>query len=165
MQWHIFREDLRRSPAPSFRLPTNQGKSFSPDDQRGWGNLVLFFAHDRSCPICQAALQEFAARRIEYGAVEAKVVPILPSSAAQVAALTYPFPVLADPDGIARARYAGLVGMEERSAGSAHDPVMFFVLDRYGAPYAAGVLDEPDDPDLQAELLEWLDFIEIQCPE
>ena len=165
MQWHIFTEDRRRSPAPSFRLPSSQGKPFSPDDQRGWGNLVLFFGHDRTCSRCQAALQEFAARRIEYGAVEAKIVPVLPNTGAQVAALTYPFPVLADPDGAVRARYGELVGVESFGSRSSHDPVMFFVLDRYGAPYAATVLDEPDDPELQLGLLEWLDFIEIQCPE
>ena len=165
MQWHIFTEDRRRSPAPSFRLPSSQGKPFSPDDQRGWANLVLFFAHDRSCQRCQAALQEFAARRIEYGAVEAKVIPILPNSAAQVAALTYPFPVLADLEGTARARYAELVGVDASASSARHGRVMLFVLDRYGAPYAAAVLEEPDDPELQVDLLEWLDFIEIQCPE
>jgi hypothetical protein len=77
----------------------------------------------------------------------------------------YPFPVLADQEGIARARYADLVGVGPEAPGSDHSPIMLFVLDRYGAPYAATVLDEPDDPELQVDLLEWLDFIEIQCPE
>jgi hypothetical protein len=43
--------------------------------------------------------------------------------------------------------------------------VLFFVLDRYGAPYAATVANEPGDEDLHTELLEWLDYIELQCPE
>jgi hypothetical protein len=42
---------------------------------------------------------------------------------------------------------------------------MLFVLDRYGAPYAALTGPELDDPGLQQEVLEWLAFIEVQCPE
>jgi hypothetical protein len=42
---------------------------------------------------------------------------------------------------------------------------MVFVIDRYGAPYAAVVGADPADPGLHAELLEWLSFIELQCPE
>ncbi len=164
MEWHIFPENERRSPAPAFRLPSNRGKPFALDDNRGWGNLVLFFAHGKECPACQAALQEFAARRLEYGAVDAQVVPILPQTAAEIAGMPYPFPVVADPQGTARRQYAELVGVDGTAA-EADGPVLFFVLDRYGAAYAAAVLHEPEDPELQPELLEWLDFIELQCPE
>jgi hypothetical protein len=40
-----------------------------------------------------------------------------------------------------------------------------FIIDRYGAPYTALVGAEPGDPALHREILEWIGFIEMQCPE
>jgi hypothetical protein len=44
------------------------------------------------------------------------------------------------------------------------DEVMLFVLDAYGAPYACLKGREPE-PSAQEDLLGWLRFIGIQCPE
>jgi peroxiredoxin len=159
MEWHIFAENQRRTPAPGFRLPSNRGGTFSLDDYRGWGNVVLFFSHGLDCAACRAALGDFAAHRAAYGAQEAKIVPVIPGSQSDLTEMVYPFALLSDPRGIVRQKYADLLGVEpEKHA-------MVFVLDRYGAPYAGSALLEADDPELQAGVLEWLDFIEIQCPE
>ena len=58
-----------------------------------------------------------------------------------------------------RRRYADLLG-----ADPAKD-AMLFVIDRHGGIYAGTILDEPDRPELHDEALDWLEFIEVQCPE
>ncbi len=120
---------------------------------------MLVFTHGVDCPACRAALGDFAAHRAEYGAQEAKIVPIMPNSLSDLEEMIYPFAVLADPRGIVRQKYADLLGVDPEKH------VTVFVLDRYGAPYAGSALPEADDPALHAEILKWLDFIELQCPE
>jgi len=88
---------------------------------------------------------------------------VVPTPVAELAvaetAEAYPFPLLADPEGTTRRAYAALL------PGEPDEGAMVFVLDRYGAPYAALICPEPDDPALPREVLEWLGFIELQCPE
>jgi peroxiredoxin len=169
MDWHIFTETERRTPAPAFRLPDSQGRTFAIDDNRGWGNVILFFAHHPDCPCCRETLNEFAARRLEYGADNAKPVVVLPSAPDVVATLDYPFPVLAGEHAAAWLRYAEMLGVHDAPGGAptgeGKPPVMFFVIDRYGSACAGAALPDADAPELHTELLEWLDFIEMQCPE
>lgn len=66
--------------------------------------------------------------------------------------------MLADPENKVRCRY-----LELMPGGSQENVV--FVIDRYGAPYAALAGAEAGDPAVHEEILEWLGFIGIQCPE
>jgi peroxiredoxin len=159
MEWHIFPEGRRRHPAPAFRLPSAQGDVVSLDDQRGWDNVVLFFSHGDDCEACQQALREFALRRMQYAAQEAKVFAILPQATERLRDRNYPFPLLADPQRRVYQQYSELLGED------ADGQVMLFVLDRYGAPYAAVVRRESDGDDMHDEALRWLDYIQLQCPE
>jgi hypothetical protein len=67
--------------------------------------------------------------------------------------------VLADPENKVRRSY-----LELMPDGSQEGNVVF-VIDRYGAPYAALAGAEAGDPAVHEEILEWLAFIGIQCPE
>lgn len=67
--------------------------------------------------------------------------------------------LLADPEGETRGAYTAL--LPDGTAGDA----LLFVLDRYGAPYAALSCPEAGELAIQQEVLEWLAFIEVQCPE
>ena len=115
------------------------------------------------CSTCQALLRDFAARHSEYRSEDAEVVAFVPelrSTAAELqASLGLPFPLLADSENKVRRSYLEL--MPDRSEVSN----VVFVIDRYGAPYAAVVGSKPGDPAVHEEILEWLGFIEIQCPE
>ncbi len=160
MTWYAFPEGSRRRPAPPFRLPSSQGRLISLADYRGRSNLVLFFAHGMDCAACRRALERFAGHGADYRAQAAEVLAVLPRAIDE--GLTPPIPgllSLADPEGETHRAYAALL-----PDGGAGD-VWLFVLDRYGAPYAALAGPEADDPELQQEVLEWLAFIEVQCPE
>jgi peroxiredoxin len=70
------------------------------------------------------------------------------------------FPLLVDAGGSIRASYTnlvapGLVGKEN---------IFIFILDTYGAPQVCLVGKEPGE-DFVNELLSWLLYISIQCPE
>ena len=87
------------------------------------------------------------------------------------ALLELPFPVLADPGGRVRQAYAGLMDESLVNEGD----TLLFVLDVYGAPYSAYVsalgsaLGSAQDglysPALHEDVLKWLEFIGMQCPE
>ena len=160
MEWYAFPEDLRRRPAPGFRLPSSQGRLISLADYRGRSNLVLFFIHGADCAACCRAVEMFAGHRADFRAQAAKVLVVSPGTTdGMPAPLDAGLLVLADPAGEMRRAYAAL--LPEGGAGD----VPLFVLDRYGAPYAALACPEANAPALQREVLEWLAFSEIPCPE
>ena len=70
------------------------------------------------------------------------------------------FPLLVDAGGNLRASYTNLVApglIEEEN-------ILIFLLDTYGAPYVCLVGKEPGE-DFVDELLSWLLYISVQCPE
>ena len=139
MEWLDFSHLQRDRPAPSFRLNSSRGGTVALSDERGRLNLVLVFLPGLDCPGCRAALQNFADRYREYQAGAAQVLVVVSGPAAQGALeeeAAYPFPVLADPEGDTRRAYAALLPVPVRG-----------------------------DPALQDEFLDWLDFMEFQCPE
>lgn len=160
MSWYAFPEHIRQRPAPNFCLPSSRGEPVSLAGYRGYSNLVLFFAHGVECAACRRALARFAGHRAGYRAQTAEVLVIAPGPAdeGQTSSVSG-LPVLTDPEGETRRAYAAL--LPEASPGE----VLLFVLDRYGAPYAALACPEADGPALQQEALAWLAFIELQCPE
>jgi len=162
-EWLDFSHIQRNQPAPSFRLNSSRGGTVALSDDRGRKNLVLVFLPGLDGPGCRAALQNFADRYREYQAGAAQVLVVVSSPAAQRAleeGAAYPFPVLADLEGDVRRAYTALLPVPVGD-----DQPVVFILDRYRAPYVAWTGPEPDDPALQDEFLDWLDFMEFQCPE
>lgn len=161
--WIRFDEHDRNTPMPDFSLLTSREAVSCLRDWRGKSNLVIFFAHGISdCSICRMRLGEFSNRYEAYRGLDAEVLVILPDSPEVIAQDAYvshlPFPVLSDHKRIVHRLYAtGLFNATPES-------VMFFILDRYGAPYAAWVGSELEQP-VAREAEEWLNYIEIQCPE
>lgn len=162
MEWFRFSHLRRDQPAPAFRLPSVQGMLVAPSDYHGRSNLVLLFLPGLDCPECRAALENFAAHRQEYEEQATQVLVILTNPDAEGALGQmegFPFPVLADADGAVRQSYAALL-----PAPVGEEPLVF-VLDRYRGPQVALVGRDLDDPALHREILRWLTFFEIQCPE
>lgn len=161
MAWYVFPEGARRRVAPGLRLPSSQGRPIALADYRGRANLVLLFAHGADCSACQQAVEGFATHREAYRAQGAEVLVVFPATTAEpsIPSLDGGLQALLDPKGEARQAYAAL--LPEASP----EDVLLFVLDRYGAPYAAVACPEPDEAALRPEVLEWLAFIEVQCPE
>ena len=70
--------------------------------------------------------------------------------------------MLCDPAGAVRARYAALAAPPGLIPDEAH---LIYLLDVYGVPWSAYFSVRLDDPDLHSDILSWLAFIGIQCPE
>ncbi len=166
MDWYIFSETDRQDRAPDFRLESSRGGWVSLDDYRQTTNLVLFFPRDVECgegSACQEALQGFIAHEVEYSAESTVVLAIFPSPVAALAGVSAEIggqiPLLADPAGKTRRAYADLLNPEQEGRD------LLFVLDRFGAPIVALAEGEAADPAIHTEVVDWLTYAEIKCPE
>lgn len=139
-----------------FTLPDSDGQLVRSWSYRQRRNLVLFFHHGASCATCRALLHDLARSLEAFRDEEAVIFPIgpdLPAEAGVLArALSCAFPLLSDPAGTIAAQH----GIEAPAV---------LVADRFGeiwAAWAGGAGHElPDVP----EMIRWLEFIEVQCPE
>lgn len=167
MPWILFDEEDHRIPAPRFCLESLQEGRICAEQYNEERQLVLVFTHDGDCQACLEMLRFFAAHVKEYAAVDAQILALIPEEAGELEKVPglaeLPFPLLADPDGKVRALYAGL--MDESLVDE--DDLLLYVLDIYGAPYSAYVSAEKDlnQGALHGEVLSWLEYIGMQCPE
>jgi thioredoxin-dependent peroxiredoxin len=169
MTWVYFEDSDRQTAAPAFTLERTGGGRISLYDYYERSSLVVLFpsgrADDAVKPDSQEALQRFAARLEEIEREGAEVVAVLPDMALALDSPgcenALPFPLLADPGGRVREKYAGLMVAELVPPGSA----LLYVLDVYGVPWAAYVGERLDEDSLVDEVLSWLVFIGVQCPE
>lgn len=166
MDWYIFSETDRQDRAPDFRLQSSWGGWASLDDYRQTTNLVLFFPQTPQCgegSACLEALRGFMAHRAEYRAESAIVLAVFPASLGALAGVDAridgQLPLLADPEGKTRRAYADLLNPEQEGRD------LLFVLDRFGAPMVALAEGEVSDPEIHQEIVDWLTYAEIKCPE
>ena len=140
-------------PAPFFVLESADGRCVRLWDYKQRRNLLLLFVPEDE----PGLLRETAARYREYRELETEVLAVLSLDAEAARALATdlkpPFPLLLDPDGAARRRYLG----NERTG--------LAVIDRFGTLYAAYAAATAGELPGHDELLSWLQYIELQCPE
>ncbi|MGQ9555116.1 MAG: peroxiredoxin family protein [Anaerolineae bacterium] len=142
---------------PYLVLPATDGSWLRLSDYRGRRNLVLVFAAV-DCRPCRELLSSLAHEYTEFRQATAEVVAVVCGPTWQAERLRHqlnlPFLVLADED-----------GQGHKAFGATGEKGAVYVSNRYGELYAiyhpAGEQPLPT----AAELLEWLQFIEIQCPE
>lgn len=145
---------------PNFELIAATGRSFRLSNYRGRFNLVLVFAGDGR--ETAGLFSEMAGLHDKFKDQEAQIVTISQCSrqeCAQIAKhLKLPFTVLADPGG----RIHRVVGASDQHGNAV---AALYVTDRYGEVF--GVYRTRDGQMLPgaAEILSWLEFINIQCPE
>jgi hypothetical protein len=154
---HFDPED-RLHPAPRFSLPTAGGGNISSADFYGQAALALLFLHGLDCAACRELAERLSACGTELAQAGAAALVILPQEPSQ--SLPLGLAAALDLDGSLRRAYASL--MAEQLAREAD--VLFFALDEYGGPYAALVGEQPDAAGLQ-DLVDWMAYIGIQCPE
>jgi peroxiredoxin len=145
---------------PAFTVPDFDGSPVFLESYRGRKNLVVVFAGDKAgwAPV-MVLLEELGARAEELTSEAAQALVVVPSrSAAVLQRARWAFPVLVD-DGARIHRNVGATDAGGRAA-----PAVF-VTDRFREIYAA-YLPRPGSALLGAkEILDWLVFINIQCPE
>ena len=145
---------------PDLECTTVVGRRIRLSDYRGRSNLVLVFTDDRKTSA--ELLSQIAGSNDQFRSHEVEVIAVTQYPENECARieeeLRLPFAVLPDEDGRIH-RKAGAGDPQGRSA-----PVVY-VTDRYGEVFAAWrARDDQTLPDV-AEILSWLEFIDIQCPE
>lgn len=147
---------------PPFELPEGGGRRIHVGDYRGRRNLVLFFVDSMDCRKCQEVLQLLNTAFDEIIAEETQLLIIMPASADSARefkeSLGLRFPVLADSSGSVFRRY-GVVGE------SGELLLAVFISDRFGELYHVAIARGEHELPSAKEILGWLSFIEIQCPE
>ena len=170
MIWVIFDEQDRRTAAPAFSLARKSGVRVSLQDYYEKSSLALLFLHEadslgKACPACWETLRGFAAHREAYRLQGADILAVVRDDYKLSAMDAYPddlpFPLLSDPAGRVRQKYAAMMAAEL----APESYCMAFLLDPYGAPYAAYGAAELDRVALHEEALSWLQYISVQCPE
>ena len=124
---------------------------------RGREGTVVVLLHSVDCGGCLQYLDRLAASHERLKEWDGRVLAIVPTGLAEVAGIgearDLPFPLLADPEGIAAAR-CGVGG------GSV------LIADQWGELFLVepGEEGEHGYPEPE-EVVEWLRFVAIQCPE
>ncbi|HIC95105.1 TPA: hypothetical protein EYP12_00585 [Candidatus Bipolaricaulota bacterium] len=145
-----------------FRLPSTEGRLLGPWEFKHRRNLVLLFL--READSSQRLLQALARRYLNLQALHAAVLVIVGGDEEGARdlhrrfRLELPFPFLLDPED----RVAPLCLGAEASR-----PALL-LLDRYNALWARLEPEPQGEGEPEAEVQEiedWLEFIELQCPE
>ncbi len=140
----------------SFSLPDSAGQTVQLWQYLQRTNVVLFFHHGVDCVACATMLRELAAQRDAYHQEEAVVLAIGPDQQVKnqqlATRLGQPFPLLSDPT----ERIIAQQGLNTPS---------LIIADRWGDIWAAWVGGADHQLPSGQDILQWLVFIEAQCPE
>jgi peroxiredoxin len=151
---------------PNFRLSAaNLNGQVGPWDYKQHRNLVLIFFRSAECQKCKQLLREIAEHYGDYEQKEAEVLAISTDELDRLRQLAQdlalPFPVLSDSDGKVTDLY---LKHSEQIVDKTLD-VAIFVADRWGAVFSTKSIKIDQALPVEAEVREWLEFIELQCEE
>jgi peroxiredoxin len=130
----------------SFALETPEGREIRSQSYRQRSNLVLLFHHGRDCARCHEMLADFDAGSEEIRDQSATILAIGPEAPAAS------FPMLLDSSGEVTARQGLTV------------PAVV-IVDRFGEIWAAWEGGADHRLPSSKDVIEWLEFLEVQCPE
>ena len=151
---------------PNFRLSAvNRKGQIGPWDYKQHRNLVLIFFRSAECRKCKQALREIAEHYGDYKEKEAEVLAISTDELDRLRQLAQdlalPFPVLSDSDG----KVTDLYFKHPEKVVKKTSDVAIVVADRWGAIFSTKSIEIDHDLPVEAEVREWLEFIELQCEE
>lgn len=146
----------------NFALLSAAGKQVQIADYRGRANLVLVLAGAQGCEPKLDLLSQLASRQSEILEQEAQVIAVLYCTRVQAQAVRsraqLPFAVLADSAGMVHRALGGLDG-------NGQPRLAVYVTDRYAEVFATWRTAQGDAAPRAEDILEWLEFINRQCPE
>ncbi|HJS98996.1 MAG TPA: redoxin domain-containing protein [Terriglobales bacterium] len=146
----------------NFALLSTDGKQVQLSDYRGRANLVLVLAGAQGSEPALDLLAQLASRQAEILEQEAQVIAVLYCTREQAQAINsraqLPFVVLADSEGTVHRSFGALdrIGRPRRAV---------YVTDRYGEIFSAWRTVEGDVAPSPQDIVEWLEFVNRQCPE
>jgi peroxiredoxin len=145
-----------------FDLPEARGSQIRLWDYRGRRNLVIFFMDDVECSYCRKLLRMLSATYNDITAEEAEVLAVVQAPPSKTVSLKHelglPYPVLSDASGEVFRRY-GLLDADKKPQ------VAIVIADRFGEVYHVSLVAKKHSLLSAEEILSWLKFIEVQCPE
>ena len=149
---------------PNFRLSAvNRKGQVGPWDYKQHRNLVLIFFRTVECLKCKQLLREISEHYDQYQEKEAEVLAISTDEKDRLHQLAQdlalPFPLLSDSD--RRVTNLYLKHLEQSAAFEA----AIFIADRWGAIFSTRSIEKAQDLPAEAEIRDWLEFIELQCEE
>lgn len=152
---------------PNFCLSAvNRNGQVGPWGYKQHRNLVLIFFRTVECLKCKQLLREISEHYAEYQEKEAEVLAISTDETDRLHQLAQdlalPFPLLSDSD--RRVTNLYLKQMEHGGDRAAFEAAIF-VADRWGAIFSTRSVEKAQDLPAEAEIREWLEFIELQCEE
>lgn len=143
---------------PDATLPTSDGGTIALDTFRPKWDLVMVMLGATGVPPDVARLLDaLAAARADVEAEDGKVLA-MSASASPIADWRWPFPLLLDAGGRVH-RQAGAVDAAGEPAAA------LFTTDHYREVYGAMRPGEETWPSSAHDVIEWLVFANIQCPE
>lgn len=145
---------------PDATLPTADGGALSLDAYHPrWALVVLMLGQDPAAAPAVRLLAELAAARADVEADGGQVVAISAGTPPVVAGgPAWPFPLAFDTDGSLH-RLVGAVDDTDTPAAA------LYVTDAYREIFAVLRPSEPGWPEGASDVLQWLTFATIQCPE
>jgi mycoredoxin-dependent peroxiredoxin len=145
-----------------FTLTSTLGQEISISDYRGRSNLVLVFAAGGVGNPDFKILAEIAADHNRFQDEQTQVVAIMQCTQEKAARIkqeaNLPFPLLVDADG----RIHRSAGATDKSG---HPTTAIYITDRFGEVFAVYRVAEGQTKPSAQEIIKWLTFINIQCPE
>lgn len=150
---------------PDFHLSAvNRDGRVSSWDYKQHRNLVLIFFRSTECLKCKQLLREIAEHYGDYKEKEAEVLAISADELDRLRQLAQdlalPFPLLSDSDGKVTDLY-----LKHREKVTEKIDLAIIVADRWGAVFSIKGIEIDHDSPVEAEIREWLEFIELQCEE
>jgi peroxiredoxin len=141
---------------PELTLPSAAGGAEIALRAPGRRAPVVVQVDEAECEACDDFLTRLAAEKEEIAEWDGRVVVVVPGEAAAAARLqerlALPFPVLADPDH----RLSARIGTDAASV---------LVADQWGEIHMSERIGVGATPPTAAEIVEWLRYLAIQCPE
>lgn len=141
-------------------LTTGSGEAVRVGDYRHKQHLVLLVTSAAGFGRLSGLVDELAQRYAEFEQEKSEVLVVVQQPGQSPATLqaSLPFPVVADqPNGASGKLAAAANGDPTKPA--------IYVIDRYGEPYTSYQPPNAASVPSADDLLEWLQFIGLQCPE
>jgi peroxiredoxin len=143
-----------------FQLCTSEGRAVLLSDFRGRSKMVLVFTGEQAAG--PQLLLDLEVHQKDFAETETRILVIVAGSQQHASELNQSlhldFAVLAD-----------VGGQVHRSAGTedqtGHPQAAVYITDRFGEIFAAYKAEQAESLPSVAEILRWVEFINIQCPE
>lgn len=163
MTWINTSPSLRWRTAPDFNLSSISGIDLSLSSFWYRSNIVIFFVDQNLGLDRREAWASLVQLNEDIQNENGKLVVIQAGPQDMPAGISglegKPFPILFDRGGSVREKYEAVLPDFNKGG------VLLLVLDRYGAIFSAYRTQDLAVPLPAGEVVDWLNFIDLQCPE